>query len=340
MNKQNGIKTGIAVVLLVLVVLSATGHVDGMIDLFGLRGLRDSNEEYLDASFNKALNGFLVLSGIKAGLAVLEGSEVGIGFSLEIGDAVQSIYDYVDTAWKTVMAGSAILLLMKLALSTIQTVGHWFLFTALLFSLVLFLLNWIMPKKNRAHHLLREALLFSSVMCVALYLILPVSVGMASFLSKKITQPLISEAQEGFKTLEKEVAPETIHEKFFPAQAKKNDSIFSKLELQNLIVESKAVLIRIGRWLKKLTKDFAHWTIYLIAGYMFDCIVFPYAVLILAYALTKGLLIYVFGKTSSQTVKEDIESVMKKYFGKNADVEKAADKSGEKTQPAPEITGE
>jgi len=245
---------------------------------------------------------------------------VGIGFSLEIGDGVQAIYDYVDLCWRTVLAGGTVLLLMKLILQIIFLVRHWFLFTALLFGLVLFALNWVFKEQNKAHKYSRDALLFVSVLCVTLYVILPVCVASASYLSQKITEPLIDEAQEGFSKLEKDMTPEVMHDKFFPEQDKKDESFLSKLDFSAKIAQSKTVLRKITVWIKKTTKDFAIWTIKLISAYIFDCIVFPYAFLIVAYGLTKGLLVYVFGKSQSTTMKEDMEKVIKKYFLKKGDV--------------------
>ena len=92
-----------------------------------------TNHRYLDESYDRALEGFLVLSAVKSGLAVIEGSEVGIGFSLEVGDLVQSVYDYVNIAWKTVLAGGTILLITRLALDGVTLVDHWVL--ALVFFL-------------------------------------------------------------------------------------------------------------------------------------------------------------------------------------------------------------
>ena len=89
----------LAVLLLAAVILSATGHIPMLIDSLGLHKLKQSNETYLQSSFDRSLATFGILTGIKVGLAVIEGTEVGVGFGLEIGDAVQAAYDYIDLAW-------------------------------------------------------------------------------------------------------------------------------------------------------------------------------------------------------------------------------------------------
>src|SRR5690606_1574767 len=43
---------------------------------------------------------FLLVSSLKATLALIEGSSVGVGFDLEVGDIVQPAYDYVDFFWR------------------------------------------------------------------------------------------------------------------------------------------------------------------------------------------------------------------------------------------------
>ena len=118
-------KSIVILVLLSAALFTATGHMDTLINTCGGAVLSEANRTYLDESFDRSMKGFLVLSAIKSGLAVLEGSEVGVGFNLEVGDIVQSIYDYVDVAWKTALAGGTILLLIQLILLASLIVGSW-----------------------------------------------------------------------------------------------------------------------------------------------------------------------------------------------------------------------
>ena len=53
---------------------------------------------------------FILVSGLKAGLAVIEGSTVEAVFiDIEIGDIVQPSYDFVDQIWKFLFYGLLIL---------------------------------------------------------------------------------------------------------------------------------------------------------------------------------------------------------------------------------------
>jgi hypothetical protein len=185
------VRSFIALLLLIVIVLSATGYADRLVGACGVARMNQSNDQYLKDSFDRSLKGFLVLSAIKSGIAVLEGSEVGVGFNLEVGDLVQSMYDYVDVAWRTALAGGTILLLMRIVLQVVQSVDHWFLVGSLLLYLIVFLSRCFLPQQIQHRRMLKECLLFVASIAVALYLILPLSIGGASYLSNKITRPLV-----------------------------------------------------------------------------------------------------------------------------------------------------
>jgi len=308
-------KSIVILVLLSAAFFTATGHMDTLINTCGGAVLSDSNRTYLDESFDRSMKGFLVLSAIKSGLAVLEGSEVGIGFNLEVGDIVQSIYDYVDVAWKTALAGGTILLLIQLILQTIQLFDHWCLFSLLLIALLLFSLSRFFPGRKRLNRILKECLLFVSVLTVALYIILPVSIAGAAFLSRQITRPLVEEAQQGFESLQQDLSPQALNERFFP-ESEKEDSLWSRLDFNAKLQNSKAAIREMAEYLEEITEDFAVWTIKIIAGYLFDCIIFPVAFFIAVYILAKNLLAYAIGIRRDYTIREDFEAVVAKYYGK------------------------
>ena len=149
----------ILIILLLLLCSFAAigGHFDRLIGKVGLDKIANSNDQYLKESFNKSVAVFLTLSVIKSGMATIEGSEAGIVvFNMEVGDIVQSVYDYVDIAWKTTLAGSTILLLTRLVLKTIYAIDHWFL-SLLFFALTGFLvLRYFIPKRVTLSNLLKE----------------------------------------------------------------------------------------------------------------------------------------------------------------------------------------
>jgi len=314
-NVKQLFKPFIAALLLIATIFAATGHLDRMINSIGLERLTRTNDQYLEESFNRSLKGFLLLSTIKSGVAVLEGSEVGVGFNLEVGDIVQSIYDYVDVAWRTALAGGTILLLTRIVLQTIQEIDCWFLFGSLLLCLMAFLLVWFLHQRERPYRLLKEFMLFLISITVALYLILPISIAGASYLSGKITRPLIEDAQSGFESIEKDFTPQSLNERFFPKE-QEEDSLWSRLDFRAKLENSKQAIMSMALWLKEITGDFAVWTIKLVAGYLFDCIIFPLAFFIVVYILTKAFLSHFLGVSRQQNMREDMEAVLRRYYGR------------------------
>ena len=307
------IKSLVLLILLTATVTAATGHLDVLIKKSGGTFLFDSNEKYLQESFDRSMKGFLVLSGIKGGLAVLEGSEVGVGFNLQVGDIVQSIYDYVDIAWKTALAGGTILLLIQLILQTVNLIDHWCLFSLLLVFLSLHLLDWVLPGRKKLNRILKECLLVISVLTVALYLILPFSIAGAAFLSKQITQPLVEEAQKGFESLQQDLSPQSLNKRFFPKNQEKG-SLWSHLDFEAKLENCRTAIIKMIEYLEKITEDFAFWTIQIIAGYLFDCMIFPLAFFISIYILVKHILAYFIGIRRDHTMKEDLEAILARYY--------------------------
>ena len=57
---------------------------------------------------------FLLVSTLKSSLAMIEGSDIGIGFRLEVGDIIQSTYDIVDFTWKILLYGILLITFSKI----------------------------------------------------------------------------------------------------------------------------------------------------------------------------------------------------------------------------------
>lgn len=268
---------------------AAFGMVDKSIGFFGMQRVADGNEAYLQAAFDRSLAGFLVLSGIKSGLAVIEGSEVGIGFNLEIGDIVQSIYDYVDIAWKTALAGGTVLLITRLSLEAIAAVDQWFLALMFLVMAVFLFFEWFASDYVRLANVFREAMLFLLVMSLTLYYILPLGIGAASYVSGKITAPLIRSSQEGFEEVNREFSPAHVNSRLFAEDADEDDSIFSALDFTAKYEITRERIRQIGQYFKDRTTHMATLTLQLVAGYLFDCIIFPLTFFVILYVLVRSL---------------------------------------------------
>lgn len=290
--------------------LSAAGYLDNIVRFCGMGHVADANEIYLKNSFDNAVNGFMVLSAVKSGLAIIEGSSVGIGFNLELGDVVQSVYDYVDVAWKTALAGGTILLLTRLVLEAVVLCDHWCL--TLLFGsvMVFFAASWAVPGRRRIVQVCRELATVLAVLCAALYFILPLSITAASLLSKRISQPLVQDAYEDFSGIRSLFSSERLARDLFPDNQAEGDSWHSGLgSLANFDVMRKRLKAAAERFSEQ-TRDIAVWTMKLVAGYLFDCILFPAAFFLILLLFTRGMLAHLIGSHRQARFREDLETLL------------------------------
>ena len=313
----------IMIKLLILIVLAAGtlaaagGHLDRPIQKIGMASITDSNQRYLKDSFDRATNGFLILSAIKSGLAVIEGSEVGIGFSLELGDIVQSIYDYVDIAWKTALAGGTVLLLTRLALDAAALIDVIFLSSMLFFMMITLAVHWFLPHFRRIFRFLREGVLFSTVFTLTFYLVLPFSITGASYLSQKISKPLLQETREGFLSIQEEFSSDKLNQKLFPDSIAGKNSWYAKFDIpsnyKSVIAHFKSLQV----YFKEKTEEIAVWTMKLIAAYLFDCIIFPLTFFIILFLFTRGTVRYFLGVSRSFGLRDDMDAIFLKYIKSN-----------------------
>ena len=309
------IKKGLLIIaLLAGIVLAVTGHLDRSIDALGLKKVAAANEAYLQEAFDQALTGFLVLSGIKSGLAIVEGSEIGLGFSLEVGDVVQAAYDYVDIAWKTALAGGTILMITRLILQTIVVLDQWSL--VLLFSSwgLLLIYRWFWPQFSNTIYFLKENLLFWVVLTSTLYVIMPLAITGAAHLSKTITRPIIIASQDGFVTLQEELTSERLNKKLFPDSEDDSGSVLSALDISAKVEQTRAHLKALGEYFKERTHALAELTIKFIAGYLFDCIIFPLTFFLILYLFCKAMIRYLLGTRRSNLMRAEMERLFKTYF--------------------------
>ena len=292
LSRQEVTKAILLGLVVVAMILTVAGYADIMVQGLGMGFVTDSNRDYLAEAFDRSLVGFLVLSGIKSGLAIIEGSEVGIGFNLEIGDIVQSVYDYVDVAWKTALAGGTILLMTRFCLDAVTLVDHWFLLLMLLSIGVYWVMIWYLPQMRRVSRLARESMIFLVVVSLTLYIVLPIAITGASFLSRSITQPLIEATQDEFQEINRAFSPQRLHNSLFPPESE-SESIFSSLDFTARFEKTKERIQAIGEYFKDKTRDIAVLTLKLVAGYLFDCIVFPLTFFVILYLFTRNFIRFI-----------------------------------------------
>lgn len=76
--------------------------------------IKDPALDTTDFTLERQSASFLLVSTLKSSLAVIEGSDIGVGFRLEVGDIIQSTYDLVDFTWKILLYGILLITFSKI----------------------------------------------------------------------------------------------------------------------------------------------------------------------------------------------------------------------------------
>jgi hypothetical protein len=290
-----------AVLLAVCMLASATGIANRGLNAAGLGRLRTANDLYLQAAFDKTLKTFAVLSAVKVGLAVVKGSDVGIGFNLEIGDVVQSAYDYVDVAWRTVLGCAAVLLGTRYLLQAADLFAPWFLAAAFAAMLLGLAGRWLVPGFRLIHSLFRDLAWTAGIAALTLYLVLPLSIAGGRRLSEKITQPSMQDARQGFGQIQRDLDA---------SAAPAGGGLWSKL------MEGKEKLTKVTELVTRKASELSVWVLKIIAGYVFDCFVFPGLLFLFLFWFARKGARYVIEANRSRGFRMDLEQVMEKFYRK------------------------
>jgi len=271
---------GIVILLLIIAIgLSATKQLEISTQAAGLNTLSTSNQEYLDSALKRTLQTFALLSAVKVGLAIIEGTEVGVGFGIEIGDVVQAAYDYVDLAWRVVLTSAAILIGTRFLLQAAGLVDHWLLSVTLFFILLALFMRWTNSRRHTIHRILQDITLVSVILTLTLYLVLPLSIMGGRLLSSKITRPSIEEAEQGVSRFKADIFPD----------GNENQSGFWS-RFGNPQAQVKAI----AKTISQKTTELSLWILKIIAGYLFDTLIFPLLLFLIGIWLTKSATKYLY----------------------------------------------
>ena len=160
----------------------------------GLGKVDQAAEKHLEQQRQQALKGFLLLSALKVGLAVLKSSEVGFILNVKVGDLAVAAYDYVDFGWKVLLAAVAYYYIAEYLMMLAAVVNIWFLWAALACILAWLLVKELRPRNVRLGAALARSSVTASVLTLLLYIGLPLSLVGAGWVSAHITGEPISEA--------------------------------------------------------------------------------------------------------------------------------------------------
>lgn len=281
-------------VLILLALSSGSGRLDSLLGRAGLNRVAQQNQEYLQTSFDRSVRIFGILSVVKVGLAMVEGTEVGVGFNLEVGDIVEAAHDYVNTAWYVVMAGGVVLLGIQYLITAVAKVDHFFLTAALILFTGAVLARMAGPRLKIARRLFFDAGIFVGLLTAALYLLVPLSIRGGSILSKTITRPSLEEVETGIASMKKDLFEEK----------QESQGFFGALR------QSKDRLQNATRYLKEKTNQMVLWILKLITVYLFDCIVFPLLLFAGLFWFARGCLRYLLRITERSHLRDDLLEVI------------------------------
>lgn len=290
-------RTVILAFLGLALLLVVGGNAERAMEACGLEAVAHANARYLEDALAQSLKTFAVLSSLKVGLAVVEGTEVGVGFGLEIGDVVQAAYDFVDIAWRTVMGAGIILVGTRFLLEAARLVDGWLLALTLAGLLLTLAVRWWLPRWAGLHQTLRDASLLLAVLTAAFYVVLPLSVSGGGMLSARITAPVLAEAESGL---------ETLRATLFPEEAADEKGFLARWS------DTRKQIDRLAATIKEKTAALMVMGLKLIAGYIFDCIVFPLTLFIFLLWATRLIARHLFGLQKRQERMDDLEALLQK----------------------------
>lgn len=175
------------IILKVLIILGIIFCIFGVMNvifentIFNL--LKNLTKPYLDKTYDESKKLFLVLSLIKGTTDVIEGSTVNVsmilGMEIEVGDIVQPIYDIINILWKISLASTVILKLESL---------YFEIFKVKIANLLIFIsLVSLLPYtfiKNKVTSIFKSISKYSFFILVFIYLVLPGSLLINSYISR------------------------------------------------------------------------------------------------------------------------------------------------------------
>ncbi len=177
------------IIILVLFLITLFGAVEGIYNLV-FESCKEDVHVYTQQVYDNNKDLFIVLSVLKAGLSVIEGSSVGVGFELELGDIIQPVYDAINILWYVTFintVGSKLYEIFFMLLS-FKLANY-----LLLFSLGSQFVNLVLSKRFAIFSKLSYG---SFMMFITIYIVVPISMWGAFTLTGTINDTFIVNNQE------------------------------------------------------------------------------------------------------------------------------------------------
>lgn len=281
------IKNNKGIILKVLIILGIIFCIFGVMNvifentIFNL--LKNLTKPYLDKTYDESKKLFLVLSLIKGTTDVIEGSTVNVsmilGMEIEVGDIVQPIYDIINILWKISLASTVILKLESL---------YFEIFKVKIANLLIFIsLVSLLPYtfiKNKITSIFKSISKYSFFILVFIYLVLPGSLLINSYISRYFEEEYKKPAIEKLdKSLDK---LNEVKDRLFTFEQSK--SIF---DVPGQINSTKEKVEDFNKEIVSVSKSLSENTPLIIGIMLLTTIILPILIILFLYKVTRIMII-------------------------------------------------
>ena len=281
------IKNNKGIILKVLIILGIIFCIFGVMNvifentIFNL--LKNLTKPYLDKTYDESKKLFLVLSLIKGTTDVIEGSTVNVsmilGMEIEVGDIVQPIYDIINILWKISLASTVILKLESL---------YFEIFKVKIANLLIFIsLVSLLPYtfiKNKVTSIFKSISKYSFFILVFIYLVLPGSLLINSYISRyfeeEYKKPAIEKLDKSLNKLNE------VKDRLFTFEQSK--SIF---DVPGQINSTKEKVEDFNREIVSVSKSLSENTPLIIGIMLLTTIILPILIILFLYKVTRIMII-------------------------------------------------
>lgn len=275
------------IILKVLIILGIIFCIFGVMNvifentIFNL--LKNLTKPYLDKTYDESKRLFLVLSLIKGTTDVIEGSTVNVsmilGMEIEVGDIVQPIYDIINILWKISLASTVILKLESL---------YFEIFKVKIANLLIFIsLVSLLPYtfiKNKVTSIFKSISKYSFFILVFIYLVLPGSLLINSYISRYFEEEYKKPAIEKLdKSLDK---LNEVKDRLFTFEQSK--SIF---DVPGQINSTKEKVEDFNKEIVSVSKSLSENTPLIIGIMLLTTIILPILIILFLYKVTRIMII-------------------------------------------------
>lgn len=275
------------IILKVLIILGIIFCIFGVMNvifentIFNL--LKNLTKPYLDKTYDESKKLFLVLSLIKGTTDVIEGSTVNVsmilGMEIEVGDIVQPIYDIINILWKISLASTVILKLESL---------YFEIFKVKIANLLIFIsLVSLLPYtfiKNKITSIFKSISKYSFFILVFIYLVLPGSLLINSYISRYFEEEYKKPAIEKLdKSLDK---LNEVKDRLFTFEQSK--SIF---DVPGQITSTKEKVEDFNKEIVSVSKSLSENTPLIIGIMLLTTIILPILIILFLYKVTRIMII-------------------------------------------------